>query len=277
MIGFGGVVLGAHDEGAAAAGEKCEWRDGVVLRSTLACGWLPILAFLAQPASADWRRIIAGDDGEWTTDTPAPQRLTYFTERQLARECACATDAEKASRARADVRIVGQIRGFAISDVSYSCGCYGIEVPAAHSTIVKTGPDRYQEVFYAGIVGAGGSTLVKASEQQNLLWMRIDYGGSNHAVGDWGLWFGKEGPTILDMRELWKAVQKLMQSTPLAKDALVMTWNATIEAKRSSFVFRVPLRDWSQEESPFVEVEFRIDRDRIAIIRKSFHASAKED
>jgi hypothetical protein len=114
-------------------------------------------AILPLSANAEWHRFVTMRKGSWE-DTPAPQPLSYFTrypslrieedkvlgtpEQRLA--------AAKKVKSRTELHLVGNINGFAVYDLfSYVEGPYSNGGnPDWKSLLVKTGPDRYREIYH---------------------------------------------------------------------------------------------------------------------------------
>jgi hypothetical protein len=214
--------------------------------------------------------MVAGEPGEYKTDSPSPQPLEYFTRQRLS-------PGEPNVPSRAEVRVIGTVRGYPIYDVTYYCFFDEVkdEHQAGNSIIVKTGQNEYREIFFAEIVGpGGGANLIKMSDEQHLVWERMDYGGKDHTIGDWGLWLGPDGPVAADIGIVWKAVEKVKRAS-LPADAGVMTSNATITVKDRRFVFEVAIRDFSRSflvSNGTVQIDFIIKKGIIVVGGSSYRA-----
>jgi hypothetical protein len=173
--------------------------------------------WLAPMATAEWHRFVTMRKGSWE-DTPAPQPLSYFTrypslrieedkvlgtpEQRLA--------AAKKVKARTELHLIGNINGFPVYDLfSYVESPYSSNggSPDWKSILVKTGPDRYREIYHdepnegkvmpSFLRQLGGETVLGAFDNQ----YRMDA-----AEEFWCFSMGV--PIRLNLEPLWQAAMK---------------------------------------------------------------------
>jgi len=162
-----------------------------------------------------WKRYVTTPKGDWF-DTPTPHTLAHFTRYPALLDESgefcylCSTQkrlsmAMSAEEPRAEVHVVGKIRGSTIYDVFYRFHSEG--VIDWKSVLVQTGPDHYREIYHdepnEGTVGRsslliiGDETVLGVSDNR----YRME--------GFEGYWcFGTAGPELLDFGPVWDAARK---------------------------------------------------------------------
>lgn len=177
---------------------------------------IPLLLLLALPAAAEWQRHIITPKGE-RFDTASPHLLSYFTRHPSLRDldndiCPLCSPEKRVALARkqkerAEVRLVGYIRGFAIYDVFYF---FGEEPdPDWKSILVRTQPGKYREIWHyqRNEGGIWPSYLVKVG-QETVLGHEDDC--YKQDILQEYYWFGKGRPVRIDFSPIWKAAESVV-------------------------------------------------------------------
>jgi hypothetical protein len=154
-----------------------------------------------------WKRHVITAKGEWF-DSSTAHSLAYFTQYPLLLDeefCYLCTpgkrlaDAKAAKEPRAEVHLVGKIRGLLIYDVFYR---FNDGTVAWKSILVKTGPDRYREIYRREPTQVDArvlpSTLVRIG-QETLLHARYSVGGNGGEFEDDYYSFRQNGPIRVDL------------------------------------------------------------------------------
>jgi hypothetical protein len=176
------------------------------------------VALTLSPLQAQWNRYLPNDGGN---DTPDPHHLKYFTHDAMFRGpydardscdgCTPEETVEIGKKGRADVVKIGELNGFEVQVVTYSCSCTQAGGPwkPAKSLIVRTGPDEFRELLYVRQFDQFASfpdpAIVRADENHALLWLWVDEGGNKHPVEDYYFRFDSNGPARVDLEPVWES------------------------------------------------------------------------
>ena len=175
------------------------------------------IALLAIPALAQWQRQVSTPKS-WFVDSPAPHPLSYFTQYPSLRDedhnfCyLCLPEkslaAAKLRNDRAEVKLVGRIRGLEIYDVFYSFEGESAE-PDWKSILVRVQPGQYREIWhYQRTEGRiWPSHLVRVGNETLLGLMDDCY---RQDIVQEIFWFGKNGPVSVDFSPVWKAAEAVV-------------------------------------------------------------------
>lgn len=251
----------------------------------LGCGAVKLIflsILLAPIMSAAWERLVV-DARYGRVDAAEPHPLEYFTRYPALRDESgdfcylCKPEKRLAEakrvRARADVRSVGTIRGFTISEIFYYFD--DSEKALWKSILVKVGPNSYREIYHdnppEGEVAR--SFLVKAGAE-TLLGVEDNVYRSDAVEEYW--WFGPEGPVRLDFRPVAKAAQA---SLPKGKS---ISWGGTFNGRTTleKLVVRIGIRsEWNGRccDNGVVTVNIKLSGGRVIVTGTHFDPKANYD
>jgi hypothetical protein len=230
--------------------------------------FLLLLAAIS-PVRAEWRRFLV----ETTNTDPAPPHtFSYFSHDAILRPEVQEITQNTAGEQTEIVKI-GEVRGLAVFDVTYQVR----SMPVSKSIIVKTGPDEYREIFYAPEFSGGRfypTQIVSTSEDQTLLWFRVDKGGNRHFIEDFLFQLDPKGPTRLDLDPVLKVANSIL---PAGVDLYI--WNMELLASTSTFTLHAPVvgscpkgneRPRNSASCGVVEVDFRLEGEHIAPLGRRY-------
>ena len=175
---------------------------------------------------------------------------------------------------KATVGKLGEIRGFEIFVVDYTCQCtqQGHPFLPAKSLIVKTGPDEFRELLFARREVDGGSLsheIVTADAETALLWSVFTFGGNHHPFEEYAFRFDK-GPIRLNLEPVKKAASAaLPQGAFLPLGGELSTFGTRI------FTYRATVYPYCTIVDPIpcdhnlggtVEVDFTLDGDQVTVL-----------
>jgi hypothetical protein len=159
-----------------------------------------------------WKRHVMTPKDRWF-DTPTPHPLAYFTQYPALLDMSgdfcylCTPEkrlaaAKAAKEPKAEVHLVGVIRGFTIYDLFYRFQSDG--AVDWKSILVKIGADSYREIYHCEPTQVDASALPSVIIRvgtEPLLKSQYFVGGNRGDFEDDYFWFGKNGPTLVDLRQ----------------------------------------------------------------------------
>lgn len=186
-----------------------------------------LTAALCLPASAQWNRTVFSGKGEFQ-DIPSPHPLSYFTANPFLRDdgndlCVLCTPEGRAKSAlkyslHTVVQPVGSLAGYRILEVLYSGGKRNANEPGYDklswkSILVRTGPNRYKEIFHLQPAGTDEplkpSGIIPSGNERVLATMDSD-GGNSGGCWDGYWWFDRTGPHRLDFSRVEAAIKNAL-------------------------------------------------------------------
>lgn len=176
-----------------------------------------VLAFaICLPAGAQWQRVVYSGKGE-RKDTPPAHSLTYFTAHPALRDDGGDLGPPNEYSFRAVTKPVGKLAGYVILDVLYYIRGRGSALQFApgdqvkwKSILVRTGADRYQEIFHLQAlytnVSLAPTRIVQSGDERILASMDSD-GGNGGGCWEGYWWFDSAGPHSLDFSRVAAAIK----------------------------------------------------------------------
>jgi hypothetical protein len=172
-----------------------------------------------------WKRHVGTPKDAWF-DSPEPHALEYFTKYPALLDESgdfcflCSPEKKRATAAaapepKAEVHLVGAIKGFSVYDFFYRFTCQGCV--DWKSVLVKTGPDSYREIYHREPTQVDARALpseVVAFGSESLLKSRYFVGGTHGVYLDDYYWFDRVGPTLVDFSPLVKAIRVFRGEKP---------------------------------------------------------------
>jgi hypothetical protein len=230
------------------------------------------------PLAADWQRLVLTGKGE-RFDTPQPHSLSYFTQYPSLRDedgdfCSgCAPEKRlalaKQQKERAQVRLAGIVRGFAIYDVLYF---FGEDKKAGwKSILIRTQPGQYREIFHyqRNEGGIWPSYLVKAGTE-TLLGLQDDC-YKQQTIQEY-YWFGGAAPARIDFKPIWKAAEAAAPKGTVAWTG----YDGRIDLPAGQFrVGLIADPAWRCCTAGVVEVGFKLEGGRVVVTRARLDREAK--
>jgi hypothetical protein len=244
------------------------------------------LPLIAQPKTerdqpGPWKRHVMTPKGGWF-DTPAPHPLAHFTqypalldesgdfcylcspEKKLA-------EAKAAKEPKAEVKLVGTIRGLTIYDVFYHFQSEG--AVDWKSILVRTAPKAYREIYHCEPTQVDAralpSIIVRVGTEL-LLNSRYIAGGNKGMYTDDYYWFGQTGPTLVDFAPIWDAARAtLPQGVQLWRGG-----DGNSPETLPSMKFK--LQVWNDNDAlccrpGIVEVAFKLDRGHMIVTEAHYN------
>ena len=237
------------------------------------------------PLSAAWERhVITPEDDR--IDHPAPHALSYFTRYPLLRSeysqvfWGCTPEQKiaraKATKAKAEVSLVGKVTGFAIYDVITHFEEEGSTT--WKFILVQTGPDRFREIYHPEPSQSDSriepSIVVKGSGEF-FLRTRAWVGGNGGYTYEEYYGFNKYGPIHIDLSPIGKAAGFVLPSDvgesmgPEGTD-----WSNPEDLAKS--IFSVPVVGKNLRCCiGFVHVRFRVEGGHIIALGATYDAEAE--
>jgi hypothetical protein len=198
---------------------------------------------------------------------PAPSyTLAYFAHDVFLRpescvDCTSQERADIAETARTEVVKAGEVRGLEVYDVNYH---YQHDATADRSVIVRSGADEYREIFYGQPVtndgGFSATKIIGDTEDQTLVWLRVDTGGNHHEMVDFLFRLNSDGATRVDLNPVLEIADSI-----LPVNGELNIWAIELLARANTFVFRSPVY-WVGT----VEVDFRLDGDHLVPLGRRY-------
>jgi hypothetical protein len=246
---------------------------------------LTCIVLMALPMVAAWKRhVITPEDDR--IDHPAPHALSYFTRYPLLRTeysqvCWGCTPTQKtarakATKAKAEVSLVGKVAGFAIYDVITHFEEEGSTT--RKFILVQTGPDRFREIYHlepnqwdsrierSVVVEGSGDSFLRTRD-----WV----GGNGGYTYEEYYWLDGNGPHPIDLSPVKEAAAFVVPSDigqsmgPQGAD-----WSNPEDLAKS--IFSVPVVGKNLRCcSGFVHVRFRVEHGRIIVLGATYNAEAE--
>ncbi len=171
---------------------------------------------MALPVSGQWQRVILSGKGE-RKDTPQAHSLKYFTADPARRDDGGDLGHPNEYSFRAVTKPVGELAGYGILDVLYYIRGRGSALQFApgdqvkwKSILVRTGVDRYREIFHLQAlytnVSLAHSRIVQSGNERILATMDSD-GGNGGGCWEAYWWFDSAGPHSLDFSRVAAAIK----------------------------------------------------------------------
>jgi hypothetical protein len=237
-----------------------------------------LLVLPAMPAGAEWQRRVLTPKSE-ITDTPLPHPLSYFTQYPSLRDedydfCHLCTPEKRLAAAkqrndRAKVKRVGIIREYSIYDVFYFFG--DSEEPSWKSILISTQPNQYREIWhYQRIEGGIWPSFLVEVGTESLLGLQDDC--YRQEVIQEYYWFGKDGPTRVDLSPIWEAAQTVVPK----ETAVSRSYDGRTDLPRGTMnVGLIKNPDWRCCTEGFIEVKFGLNNGRVVVNRTRFDPAAE--
>ncbi len=238
------------------------------------------LPLVAQPQTdrdqpGPWKRHVMTPKGGWF-DTPTPHPLAYFTRYPALLDesgdfCYLCTPQKKLSAAmaakepKAEVRLVGTIKGLTIYDVFYRFESDG--AVDWKSILIKTAPNVYREILHCEPTHVDARALPSVITQlgtELLLNSRYFAGGNKGMYVDDYYSFDQIGPTLVDFAPILAAGRAVLPKG-------VMLWGGgDSNSPKTLTLMRFKLQVWNDGDGlccrpGIVEVTFKLDRGHVVV------------
>jgi hypothetical protein len=242
-----------------------------------------LLGSVAAAASGPtpWQRMLVSGKGA-SFDTPGVYSLSYFTHDPFLRDdgddfCGACTPQDKTAartqhKFKTELKKVGALNGYAIYDVSYFFDDHvSIRQVDWKSILVAVSPGRYREIYHLQPPAAQitPSFLMMAGAEEILATRNLIPGtGNQYDEAYW--WFGPDGPVRID-------IESISDLLPSILPAGYGVWKGG-GLNMKTLTFRSSV--WKPGDANCcpaggaVTSRFRLDRERLMLIEKSYDATA---